>query len=86
MSGNWKLVFESDDFLKWQYKDGPYRVVAFQSNRGHWKALFTSIYNVDSYLIKGNLGGGRTGRMKAKVLAKEFMKENKYGCEPPGEM
>ena len=85
MTDNWKKIFDGEDFIKWRYKDTPYRLVAFQSNRGHWKTIFTSVYGTDSALLKGNLGGGKTGRMKAKVVAKQFIDENPYGCPPPSE-
>lgn len=81
----WHRITNLEDFIKWQYEDSPYRIIAFQSNRGHWKTLFTSWYGSDSYLIRGNLGGGKTGRMKAVASAKKFMDKNSNGCPPPGE-
>lgn len=84
-SNNWFEVANYDDFVKWAYKTSPYRVVAHLGDRGHWEAIFTSAYPGDSYLIRGNCGGGNGGRMLAVAAAKQFMEENKYGCPPPGD-
>ncbi|UBF22664.1 hypothetical protein HRTV-25_gp83 [Halorubrum tailed virus 25] len=81
----WRELSNYDDFVKWGYKTSPYRVVAHLNDRGHWTALFTSVYPGDSYLIRGNCGGGKGGRMLAVAAAKQFMRENRYGCPPPGE-
>lgn len=86
MTKNWKKVCEYEDFIKWSYKNSPYRVCAFPTNRGHWKTTFTSCYGTDSKTIRGNLGGGKTGKMKAKAVAKQFFEKNPYGCPPPGEI
>jgi hypothetical protein len=83
---NWQKVTNLSLFLKWKYKSSPYRVIAdLEKERGHWRALFTSAYGGDSYLIKGNCGSGEAGMMKAVVAAKQFMQENPNGCPPPGE-
>lgn len=82
---NWEQLANYDDFVKWAYKTSPYRAVACIDSQGHWRAVFTSIYPGDSYLIRGNAGGGKRGRMLAVAAAKEFMRENQFGCPPPGE-
>lgn len=81
----WREVSNYSDFIKWAYRTSPYRVVAHVSDRGHWTAIFTSVYPGQSYLIRGNCGGGNAGRMLAVAAAREFMRENQYGCPPPGE-
>lgn len=60
-------------------------MVAFPE-RGHWKVLFTSVYGSEARMIRGNLGGGRTGKMKAKAVAKQFFAKYPYGCPPPNEI
>lgn len=83
---SWHQLCNVPGFMKWQYKDTPYRVVAdFQESRGHWRALFTSTYDSGSYLIQGNCGGGEGGMMKATVAANRFMQKNDTGCPPPEE-
>lgn len=83
---NWKLVADYPDFLKWAYKDSPYRVVAtLHEDRGHWRAVFTSVYPGDSYLIRGACGSAGGGRMMAKAAASNWMEINEHGCPPPGE-
>ena len=83
---NWREIANYDGFVKWQYRSGPYRVVAhFREDRGHWETIFTSVYPGDSYLVRGNAGGGNAGRMLAVAAAKQFMAQNEYGCPPPGE-
>jgi hypothetical protein len=82
---NWQEICNVEDFVKWKYNDTPYRIVAhFREDRGHWEAIFTSIYP-GSYLIRGNAGGGNKGRMIAVASAKQFMRDNQYGCPPPTE-
>lgn len=84
--GGWGLLFESDTFTKWAYwnRDGditPYRVIAdLDESRGHFRVVFTSTYG-GSYLIAGNLG--KSGRLKAVLLAQQWMHENRWGCSPP---
>lgn len=82
----WHQIGNSEDLVKWQYKDGPYRVCVVLDDRGHWRAIFTTWYNPTSYLIRGGCGGGELGRMKAIASAEAWMDANKYGCPPPGEM
>ena len=83
---NWRQICNADGFVKWRYKDTPYRVIAdLDESRGHYRALFTSVYGTDSYVISGNLGGGSTGMMKAITEAEKFMTTNANGCPPPGE-
>jgi hypothetical protein len=82
----WHKIADYPDFVKWQYSDTPYRVVADLGPRGHWRALFTSWYPGPSYRIRGNCGGGHKGRMLATVAAKAWMDENSHGCPPPKEM
>ncbi|OYR58493.1 hypothetical protein DJ70_02955 [Halorubrum halodurans] len=84
-SETWREVANYDGFVKWAYKNTPYRVVAHLGSRGHWTTIFTSVYPGDSYLIRGNCGGGNGGRMLAVAAAKQFMDENRYGCPPPRE-
>lgn len=81
----WHQLFDSPEFVKWQYGSTPYRVIADLDGRGHWRALFTSWYGNESYLIRGNAGGGEKGRMVALGAAKAFMRKNSTGCPPPGE-
>jgi hypothetical protein len=82
---NWNEIANYDGFVKWSYRDTPYRVVAhFREERGHWEALFTSVYP-GSYLIRGNAGGGNEGRTLAVAAAKQFMEQNNNGCPPPGQ-
>jgi len=84
---NWKEDFQGDDFLKWRYDNSPYRVVAhLREDRGHWEALFTSIYPGPSYRIRGNCGGGARGRMLAVAAAKQWMEDNPYGSAPPAQV
>lgn len=83
--GGWQQVSSVEDFLKWQYKETAYRLIAdYEEERGHWRVLFTSVYP-GSYLVAGNLGGGQRGMMRAITKANEFMRENKWGCPPPTE-
>ncbi|TQQ81883.1 hypothetical protein [Halonotius roseus] len=83
---NWHLLADCSNFLKWQYKDTPYRVVAtLHEDRGHWRAVFTSVYAGDSYLIRGACGGAGGGRMMAKAAATNWMAQNPNGCSPPGD-
>ena len=85
-TGNWEQITNLPTFKKWKYGTSPYRVIAdLEEGRGHWRALFVSVYGTDSYLIAGNLGSGDTGRLQAVGHAKQFMMENKYGCPPPGD-
>lgn len=80
----WHEIANYSDIVKWQYKDSPYRVIAYlHDDTGHWRAIFTSWYDSGSYLIRGNCGGGNKGRMLAVAAAKQFIAENKYGCPPP---
>ena len=82
----WHEITNVEGFVKWQYKDSPYRVVAhLREDRGHWEAIFTSWYPCKSYLIRGNCGGGNRGRMLAVAAARQFMDENSNGCPPPGQ-
>lgn len=81
----WHQLCNHPDFVKWQYGDSPYRVVVTLGERGHYRALFTSWYNSQSYLIRGACGGGSRGRMVAVAAANEFMRENAHGCPPPGQ-
>lgn len=83
--GNWEQRFNGADFIKWGYRNSPYRVVADMDGRGHWRAMFTSVYGTDAYLIAGNCGGGQSGMVQAVSEARRFMKENKYGCPPPND-
>lgn len=81
----WHQLTNVEGFLKWQYKDTPYRVIAyFYEERGHWRAIFTTTYT-GTHLIRGNCGGGESGMLKATLAAKEFMRENDNGCPPPEE-
>jgi hypothetical protein len=83
----WHQLINAPLFLKWQYKASPYRVIAdFQADRGHWRALFTTTFDGESYLVQGNCGSGEAGMMKATVEAKQFMQENDTGCPPPGKL
>lgn len=77
---------EPDGWLKWQYSDSPYRVVAHKNDRGHYEARFTSWYDGPSYLIAGNCGGDVYGFLRAKLAAERFMADHAYGCPPPGQM
>jgi hypothetical protein len=80
----WHQLTNVPRFLKWQYKDSPYRVIAdFEEGRGHWRALFTTTFDGPGYLIRGNCGGGESGMLKAVVAANQFMQENENGCPPP---
>jgi hypothetical protein len=81
----WHKISDSPEFVKWQYKDSPYRVIADLGDRGHWRALFASVYGPPNYLIRGNCGGGTRGRMVAVGAAKQFMRENARGCPPPSD-
>lgn len=86
-NNNWKQVGFHDKIMKWQYSDSPYRLVAHINDRGHWEVLFTStFYKSQSVLVRGNLGGGNVGRMKAKVIAKKFAEKYPYGCPPPNKI
>lgn len=84
----WHKIADYDTFIKWQYQDTPYRVVAtINEERGHWFATFTSSFSRSaSSLIRGNLGGGRAGRRKAVAAATNFVEEHSNGCPPPGEI
>ena len=83
----WHEITNVHEFVKWQYSDSPYRVVAdLDESRGHWRALFTTWYGGQSYTIRGNCGGGPAGRMKALAAAKNWMEKHSNGCPPPGEM
>lgn len=86
MEDNWHKLFSGDDFVKYQYKNSPYRVVAHLNDRGHFEALFTSVYPGNPYLIRGNCGGGPKGKMKALAAAWQFMADHEFGCPPPGKM
>jgi len=82
----WHQLTNLPQFLKWQYKGTPYRVIVdFEKQRGHWRALFTSTFGDPGYLIQGNCGGGESGMMKAVVAANRFMQKNENGCPPPNE-
>ena len=82
----WHKVRDVEGFVKWQYADTPYRVIAdLDVSRGHWRALFTSVYPGESYQIRGNCGGGSRGRMMAVAAAKNWMDDNAAGCPPPGD-
>ncbi len=83
---NWIQTTDVPDFKKWGYIDSPYRVIAQKNDRGHWEALFTSAYGPPNKLIRGNLGGGKGGEIKATATARQFMEENKFGCAPPAEI
>lgn len=86
--GGWEQLCDYDTFVKWGYfnRDGdctPYRVIAdLDERRGHWRVVFTSTYG-GSYLIAGNLG--LAGRLKAVVMAQNWMHANKWGCPPPNQ-
>jgi hypothetical protein len=83
----WHKLADTEGFVKWQYSDSPYRVVAdLDDTRGHWRALFTSWYDGPSYQIRGNCGGGSGGRMMAMAAAKNWMEDHANGCPPPGEI
>lgn len=83
--GGWQMVSSVEGFLKWQYKETAYRVIAdLDEERGHWRVLFTSVYG-GYYNVAGNLGGSQRGMMKATTEARAFMEENKNGCPPPSE-
>lgn len=83
----WHKIASHPLFLKWQYADSPYRVVAdLDEDRGHWRALFVTWYGGASYQIRGNCGGGDLGRMKAIAAAKNWMKDNANGCPPPSKL
>lgn len=84
----WHKIADYDGFLKWQYKDTPYRVYAtLDESRGHWVAAFTSSFShADRAVIRGNLGGGKTGKRKAIASAKNFLENYSNGCPPPGEI
>ncbi|QCC48114.1 hypothetical protein [Halobellus limi] len=80
--GGWHKVADYPGFVKYQYKDSPYRVIAdLDEQRGHYRVLFTSVYGTDSYLVKGNLG--KDGSLKSIVIAEQFMAQNKWGCPSP---
>lgn len=80
----WHKIADYDDFVKYQYSDTAYRVVVHKNDRGHFEARFMSWYDGPTYLIRGNCGGDKMGRLKALVAAHEFIDENEYGCPPPG--
>nr|BDD45099.1 hypothetical protein 31 [bacterium] len=82
----WHQIADFPEFLKWQYSDGPYRVVVHLNRRGHFEARFTSWYPGPSFLVRGNCGGGHKGRMLAVAAAKGWMQEHQYGCPPPAQM
>ncbi|MFC7191888.1 hypothetical protein ACFQL7_20600 [Halocatena marina] len=83
----WHKTANYDTFVKWQYKDTPYRVVAhLEEGRGHWCALFTSTLSPESHTVRGNCGGGNAGRTLAVAAAQQFLQENSNGCPPPSEM
>lgn len=80
--GGWHKLCDYDDFVKWAYKESPYRLIAdLDDRRGHWRVVFCSTYDSGSYLVKGNLG--KSGRIKALIHANSFMHENPWGCPPP---
>ena len=82
----WHQIRDLPEFVKWQYKDSPYRVIAhLRDARGHWEAVFCSVYGPPNYLSRGNCGGGNRGRMLAVGAAAEFMRENATGCPPPSD-
>jgi hypothetical protein len=82
----WHLLADCGEFVKWQYSDSPYRVVAdLDESSGHWRAIFTSWYPGPAYQIRGNCGGGSSGRMKAIAAAQKWMEDNATGCPPPGQ-
>jgi hypothetical protein len=84
---NWHKIADFDGFVKYQYRESPYRVIAdLDESRGHWRALFTSAYGPPNYSIRGNCGGGPSGRMMALAAAKNWMDKNANGCPPPKEM
>lgn len=84
---NWRERFNSGEFCKWQYKETTYRVVVHLNDRGHYEALFTSVYGPPNYLIRGNCGGGQSGRMLARAAAVQWMSEEApFGCPPPSEL
>jgi len=83
----WHKVCDVPGFIKWRYKDSPYRVIAdLDESRGHYRALFTSHFPGESYRIRGNCGGGSAGRMMAVAAAQNWMDDHANGCPPPGEM
>lgn len=84
----WHNLYRSSTFVKWQYEDTPYRVIAhLEEDRGHWSALFTTSFpTADSHLIRGNCGGGNAGRTLSTAAAKKFMRKNENGCPPPNEI
>lgn len=89
VSGNsgWHKIADSGDFVKWQYGDGPYRLVAhLRAERGHWETIFTSWYPGPSHLVRGNCGGDKQGKLTALAAAHKFISDHEYGCPPPGEM
>lgn len=83
---NWNELFDGDDFRKWGYKSSPYRVLVHKSGNGHFAALFTSAFGVDSHLIRGNCGSGSMGKALATAAAREFMSDHPCGCPPPGRL
>lgn len=84
----WHNLYRGSTFVKWGYKDSPYRVIAhLEESRGHWSALFTTTFHESrTYVIRGNCGGGNTGRTLATTAAKQFIKQNPNGCAPPEKM
>lgn len=88
--GNWKQTTDLPELIKWKYvnetRDSPYRVLVHKDNRGHYTAIFTSVFGPPNQTIRGNCGGGSSGRLIAKTAAKQFMKDHPYGCPPPGEV
>lgn len=84
----WHRLYQCSTFTKWGYKDSPYRVIAhLEKSRGHWSAIFTTTFhNSRTHTIRGNCGGGNSGRTLAVSAAKQWMRENKNGCPPPGEI
>ena len=83
---NWIKRFDSDEFTKWSYKDTTYRVIVHLNRRGHYEALFCSVFGPPNHLIRGNCGGDSSGRMLARAAAIGFMEDHPFGCPPPGEI
>jgi hypothetical protein len=90
--GGWELIADyPGDFSKWAYRkrDGdlsPLRVIAdVDDRRGHARALYTSVYGPTSVLIRGNLGGGQTGHLRAVLAAETWMGEHPWGAKPPNQ-
>lgn len=48
-NSNWHQIPNVEGFVKWRYKDSPYRLIAdLDERRDHWRCLFTSVYGPDT--------------------------------------